>query len=102
MTPRNAPHGTARFGMALAALGLLSAGCAQPSPAPAPVIPAVARPLTAPEPAPVPSVESWRRSPAGGPGVTHRESQLPDAGAQGNASLDGTLPDLARPRLQLR
>jgi hypothetical protein len=34
--------------------------------------------------------------------VTHRESQLPDAGAQGNAGLDGTLPDLARPTLQRR
>jgi hypothetical protein len=85
---------------ACAALALLAAACAQPAPPPSPGT--STGHLTAPEPAPVPSVESWRRSPTGGPGVTHRDSVMPDAGAQGNASLDGTLPDLARPRLQRR
>lgn len=95
MTPRIATRHAAWVGLAL-----LATACAQPAPPPAAGAPAAH--LTAPEPAPVPSVESWRRSPTGGPGVTHRESQLPDAGAQGNAGLDGTLPDLARPRLQRR
>lgn len=88
--------------IALLAQALLVAACAQPAPPPATATPAAARTLTAPEPAPVPSVDSWRRSPSGGPGVTLRENQLPDAGAQGNAGLDGTLPDLARPMLNRR
>jgi len=98
MTPRVTTAITTAI--TLATLALLASACARPAPPPA--ASAAPRELTAPEPAPVPSVESWRRSPAGGPGVTHRESQLPDAGAQGNASLDGTLPDLARPRLPRR
>lgn len=100
MTPRIATRRVAWIGLCL-----LAAACAQPSPPPA-AVPA-ARPtgainLTAPEPAPIPSVEARHVSPTGGPGFTHRESLLPDAGAQGNAGLDGTLPDLARPRLPRR